>query len=522
MLQEGKNMNNKILIFILCSLIFFTITFCSNTGPQTGTLSGTINLEGQSDHSGIIIGIYKLAELDPDIVEANQKWPHIGVIINQMTEFDHRFGTLIKTGETDASGYFEIKDIPTGVYNVVAIKDSFGFRYIYNVQINDGNNELSAKNKDKRSKIKSENSTDVLNLSSLVFDLNNRTSDLTLFPETTISSDISTPTTFLSNHHYIIEQDIIVDDELTIEHGAIVRLNDGVKLTIYGDLTAVGEEDNFIWFTSNDSIFSFSVFRFPSFVSLYEYKSIELDGTFNKQVSYCKFDHAGTGLLSKVNGFEISDCVFRDSNCGFMAEYVDSTFCSNLLCENITGGSEGGIYFSHVTEGCIEKNVINDCENGIQIKNNSNPEVKNNFLKNRKYNIWILWDSLPLIHYNEFANENSYGVYNHKSFRLIQYNNFHNYIGVLYNECHPEVSEIHNNNFFCSLYAIKIRNTVYQTADINAENNYFGTVDITEIQNLIWDKNDLDENDPTYPHTGIVNFTPFLLSEVISAGIQGE
>ena len=534
MLQEGKNMNNKILIFILCSLIFFTITFCSNTGPQTGTLSGTINLEGQSDHSGIIIGIYKLAELDPDIVEANQKWPHIGVIINQHTEFDHRFGTLVKTGETDAAGYFEIGNIPTGVYNVVAIKDGFGFRYIYNVQINDGETALSEQCKMNSQPVggqvekcimknDSSNSSHYSLFIEPHYSLKKeRKADLLLYPETTISSDISTPTTFLSNHHYIIEQDIIVDDELTIEHGAIVRLNDGVKLTIYGDLTAVGEEDNFIWFTSNDSIFSFSVFRFPSFVSLYEYKSIELDGTFNKQVSYCKFDHAGTGLLSKVNGFEISDCVFRDSNCGFMAEYVDSTFCSNLLCENITGGSEGGIYFSHVTEGCIEKNVINDCENGIQIKNNSNPEVKNNFLKNRKYNIWILWDSLPLIHYNEFANENSYGVYNHKSFRLIQYNNFHNYIGVLYNECHPEVSEIHNNNFFCSLYAIKIRNTVYQTADINAENNYFGTVDITEIQNLIWDKNDLDENDPTYPHTGIVNFTPFLLSEVISAGIQGE
>ena len=68
------------LLFSFCFLLIITLSFCT-TEPQTGSLTGTINLEGQSDHSGIIIGIYELAELDPDIVEANPKWPHIGVIL---------------------------------------------------------------------------------------------------------------------------------------------------------------------------------------------------------------------------------------------------------------------------------------------------------------------------------------------------------------------------------------------------------------------------------------------------------
>jgi len=41
----------KILIFILSSLIL--LTYCTTTSPQTGSLSGTVNLEGQSDDSSI-------------------------------------------------------------------------------------------------------------------------------------------------------------------------------------------------------------------------------------------------------------------------------------------------------------------------------------------------------------------------------------------------------------------------------------------------------------------------------------
>ena len=51
-------------------------------------------------------------------------------------------GVIHLSGETDASVYFEIKDIPTGVYNVVTIKDLFGFKYIYNLQIDNGSNSL--------------------------------------------------------------------------------------------------------------------------------------------------------------------------------------------------------------------------------------------------------------------------------------------------------------------------------------------------------------------------------------------
>jgi len=506
----NKNLISRKSVFFssfLLSAFCFLLFGCSNTGPQSGSLSGTIHLEGETDYSNITIGVYDLAVLDPDIVEANQKWPHIGVIINQHTEFDHRFGTLIKTGETDASGYFEINDIPTGIYNIVAIKDSFGFRYVYNVIINENDNHMT---------------NDPM------------TNDFyTLYPETTISDDISSPTTWQSDHHYVIEQDIIVDDELTIEPGAVVRLNEGVKMYIYGDLTAVGQEDNFIWFTVNDSILPLAPSpprpvslsprhslspSPPRSLPLSQFNRIELDGTLNKQVSYCKFDHAGTGLLSKVNGFEISDCIFRDSQCGFKAEGVDSTFCSNLLCENITGGSEAGIYFSHVTEGCIEKNIVNNCENGIKIKDGSSPDIENNICLNNSFSI-ELYSSNSNVRNNELNNnERGIRVCGPKSPEIL-YNNIKSETGILigFDIYYVDATPIFNNNNIKS-YNYCIYTYPFNRDTINAKNNYFYTTNANEIGNLIFDMNDVIPDQQQY--YGIVNYEPFLIQEYPYAGIQ--
>ena len=122
--------NKSPFYFFLFSFFFLLIISCT-TNPQTGSLSGNIKLENETDHSAITVALYELTTLDPDIVAINEEYPHIGVIINQMTEFDHRFGNLTKYAETDANGNFKLKDIPTGRYNVFSVKDSFGFKYIY-------------------------------------------------------------------------------------------------------------------------------------------------------------------------------------------------------------------------------------------------------------------------------------------------------------------------------------------------------------------------------------------------------
>ena len=48
------------------------------TAPKTGTLTGTVYLEGEQDHSGINVALYKLAELDTTILRYNREYPNVG------------------------------------------------------------------------------------------------------------------------------------------------------------------------------------------------------------------------------------------------------------------------------------------------------------------------------------------------------------------------------------------------------------------------------------------------------------
>ena len=509
--------------FFLLSFFCFLISFCSNTGPQSGSLSGTINLEGQSDHSGIIIGIYELAELDPDIVEANTNWPHIGIIINQHTEFDHRFGTLVKTGETDASGYFEIRNIPTGSYNVVAIKDGYGFRYIYEISISGGENEISnAKllmlnnqlNVETESKSKTQNSS---------LDSKNQTDkpDLTLFPETIISEDITEATTFESYHHYIIEQDINIADELTIEPGVVTRLNGGKEITNYGTFNAVGEYGNFIWFTKNDGFSENLSSIEPD--SNYIWDKITLESASQAQIKCCKFDWATIGLLNHENGFNISDCIFRNSQCGFEVSSVDSTFCSNLFCENITNNSYAGIYYVDTGSGNIEKNIVHNCEEGITTKDDSDPILQNNYVSNSNIGIETSFHSSPLIKNNEIKNCRLGVNIETWSTPEIKNNNILNSETCVYKDefTHTDTEyKFHYNNFSSSEYVISLQFSLTwgTTYTVDATDNYFFSIDDSQIQNLIYDKHDVEEQYQDY--IGEVFYNPFLIQEYPYAGIQ--
>ena len=72
-----------ILHFTFYILLILTISNCSDTTKVSkGSLSGIIKLEGETDHSGIIVALYDLAILDPDIVSINQQYPHIKININ--------------------------------------------------------------------------------------------------------------------------------------------------------------------------------------------------------------------------------------------------------------------------------------------------------------------------------------------------------------------------------------------------------------------------------------------------------
>ena len=131
--------NNIITIAPILSLIILSCTK-SPTEPDTGTLTGTVLLEGEQDHSGITVALYELAELDTTILRYNREYPNVGFPISQATEFDHRFAEVVAETKTKADGTFKIEGIEEGTYNLVAEKAGFGWKY--NVRINFGSTTL--------------------------------------------------------------------------------------------------------------------------------------------------------------------------------------------------------------------------------------------------------------------------------------------------------------------------------------------------------------------------------------------
>ena len=421
----------KVKIFFLLSFSFFLVSCSSPTETPKGSLSGTVNLEGETDHSNIIVALYDLTTLDPDIVSINQEYPHIGVIINQHTEFDHRLQEPVKYTETDAEGYFEIKKIPTGTYNIVALKDNFGFKYIYEFEIEKGDNELTpqpplfnpieGKTKSNRLSEKLLQGQTTKNLigkkttasknfrsSSLVFDLENRPSDLTLFPETHISGNISGSVTVETNHHLVIDDDTVFvpnTSTLIIQPGAVIRINPGVDLTIHGTLTAQGEENNMFWVTTNagfalnDSSFNFQFsifnFQFDRSEELLLYNSMELSSfasISDDLIEWGKFDYANTCLINYVNNLHMQNGIFRNANCGFKSTNVNSTFCEKLIAENCYGESEGAIYGYFVNNIEISLSIFIANVNGIKLKDEVIGDINNCYFNNNVFSGIRLFD----------------------------------------------------------------------------------------------------------------------------------
>ncbi|OFZ18299.1 MAG: hypothetical protein A2Z20_11685 [Bdellovibrionales bacterium RBG_16_40_8] len=87
---------NKLRRYFLLTILSLSLACTKQpTNPDTFSLSGTVTLEGQIDHSGITVALYDLAELDTAVVRMQKEFPFAGVAISK-TKFEHRKHSLLK------------------------------------------------------------------------------------------------------------------------------------------------------------------------------------------------------------------------------------------------------------------------------------------------------------------------------------------------------------------------------------------------------------------------------------------
>jgi len=148
----------------------------------------------------------------------------VGIPISQATEFDHRLAKPIYQTQTKADGSYKMEGIEEGAYNLVAVRQGYGWKYLYEAEVAKEAKTVTAEN-------------------------------IVLYPEMEVSGVINQYTVWPSEHYIIAKGDVVVPEgeTLIIDKGAVIRFDGFYELQIEGSLQVNGEESIMVIFTSNFS-----------------------------------------------------------------------------------------------------------------------------------------------------------------------------------------------------------------------------------------------------------------------------
>lgn len=299
---------------------------------------------------------------------------------------------------------------------------------------------------------------------------------------------------------YLIVQSatLLPGARLSIEPGVTVKFAGYNRLTVQGKLVARG--------TSSDSIL-FTTVKVEGAPG--DWDRIYLQGPKEEEpdtLSYCRIQYANIGLSCQ----QASPIILNSEACycsgyGIVADLSMPEIAGNLLRNNY-----GGISCENGSAAIIEGNTFeNNALAGI-VCINSSPQISHNISSQNKYGLYTERYCDPLVWHNRFI-DNERAIYLHYYCDpLIEANEISDQA-----ECGLYLSgynnpEIHFNNI--SQNGSHSVYLTFQPDDVQAQNNWWGTTDLNEIGNFIWD---------VYDNTilGEVLVAPILAAPVDSAGL---
>lgn len=214
-------------------------------------------------------------------------------------------------------------------------------------------------------------------------------------------------------------------------------------------------------------------------------------------------NNSGNGISANANGTQTITGNFINNNSSFgIRSYGNGTYTiqNNIITNN---GSVGvhGIYTTHI----INNNVIVGNEGAIEISSGGNYTITDNQIYNNNngsdgsgFNPVGAWSSPISIQRNTFTSNISTNA------TVLSFNP---------GSGDPAFT-FKNNNIFGNTATYELKNNRSSSlSDLDAENNWWGTVTESEIQALIYDWNE-DGN------VGIVDYSPFLIAPDTSAPIS--
>lgn len=463
------------IFFKIFIILLFYILACKNaSSPSSARFFGNVKLEGNSNHEGIKISLYRVIEPDSTWLNLSAQYKQIGIVPEQYLIFDHREHIPDYTTYTDVYGDWEITDVEPGNYNVVAEKDSFGWVYSYN-----------------------------------------KSGGEIIFPDLKRAM-------YLSG---IIEDDIILDDNqfiyiigetylpsdknLRLADNNVVVLFPNAKLNIMGTITKMNQ--NYTIVTSDD-------LTKPGSGILID------NGNTNYDIHYFKFNNLRNALYIKAgsqvnvrnshfengtNGIVFHGMSLNVANCVFSKfEQYSIEAASHYTIEKSFFINKATI-FLNISEGVVSENVIAKNNIGlIPLDNDSNAVIRNNEIRNNDLAIAVN-SSKCTITKNNFYNNN------------IDIEMNLNYVHQSFNYSDPKVlsNNFENSNIAVTIYGThSLSGDAYKGVgiikDLIFNYCYWGSDNPVEIEQKIIDAKDY------LNYKYYILYTPYLDSRINDSGIN--
>jgi|GEM_PF-5063608 len=464
----------NIIRLIVIALLLAACSGDDPVGSSGEMLNGTVTVIGVSDNSGITVEAYPVVAINEELAAAIDAYTSGGPGVNQRTEFNPADTLALYSTVTSSDGKWSIADMEEGFYNLVYRGGELGLRIETNVEVPGNPRGIQANPKISLT-------TGSISNQSIVVE--NAALEIFGNPVLEASSTLT-----VSGDNYLIygtgDFRLTVKSDLNFQPGATLSAIRSIgtntprlifegqnNLSVRG-LIAVDD----VRVQVNNASLSFAdcVFRGGELSA-----GLEMNGSFGS-VSRSLIRESREGIsLRQMSSFNCDNSIFLDNAADFLASLIG--------------------------QGVIERNTFLVSNEGMECGSSDGVtafEIRNNLFIGGSQHIIMGPNSDLLIQFNEFRDADR---------------NIH-----LEPESHPvpSMTAVVNNNSFINTatYAVQLERTTTLVDTIDALSNYWGTVNIPEINNLIFDRNDR----PNEVEYNYVNFTPFATEPVQGAGIGGN
>ena len=286
---------------------------------------------------------------------------------------------------------------------------------------------------------------------------------LSIVKATYVEGEITRDTAWtLVDSPFVLSNDVVVNQDvtLTLEPGVEVRFGGNFSLVVNGRLSAEGNTNRTIRFTSNSLT--------PTEGS---WGTILFNGTASSILKNCIIEYGLNGITVQAGSVYVENCVIKSNSEDGIAIYGGNVVIKN---DNVTGNLRSGIFVAGGNQITIQGCEISSNGDGIAFSGDLAAEIsisQNKIRANENSGISYeaeIYDCSSII--NNTVSANSYGFYisSNTSTYITRNYIFDNAVGVFYE------SGVNHEAHFNDIYGNGLGMDAASDVTVNATYNYWG------------------------------------------------